>query len=79
LSYNDPHVPTLPPMRHHDLCMDSVELTPEFLAAQNCVVLVTDHSAYNYARIIAHTRLFVDTRNATAACKLPAGCRVVKA
>ena len=79
LSYNDPHVPTLPRMRHHDLNLDSVELTPDFLAEQDCVVLVTDHSAYNYARIVAHTRLFVDTRNATAGCKVPAGCRVVKA
>jgi UDP-N-acetyl-D-glucosamine dehydrogenase len=79
LSYNAPHVPSLPRMRHHDLCMRSVDLTPEFLAEQDCVVLVTDHTAYNYGRIVAHTRLFVDTRNATAGCKVPGSCRIVKA
>jgi UDP-N-acetyl-D-glucosamine dehydrogenase len=79
LSYNDPHVPRLPRMRHHEFSMESVEMTPDFLARQDCVVLVTDHSAYNYERIVAHTRLFVDTRNATAGCKVLAGCRIVKA
>jgi UDP-N-acetyl-D-glucosamine dehydrogenase len=80
LSYNDPHVPALPSMRHHDrLKMESVELTPELLAGQDCVILVTDHSAYNYSRIVEHTRLFVDTRNATAGCTIAKSCRIVKA
>ncbi len=79
LSYNDPHVPALPRMRHHDLHLESVELTPEFLGEQDCVVLVTDHSAYHYDRIVASSRLFVDTRNATAGCRETEGCRVVKA
>jgi UDP-N-acetyl-D-glucosamine dehydrogenase len=78
VSYNDPHVPTLPAMRHHRVRLDSQPLTPEFLAAQDCVVLVTDHSAYDYAMILRHARLLVDTRNATADCP-PSGCRVVKA
>jgi UDP-N-acetyl-D-glucosamine dehydrogenase len=79
LSYHDPHVPTLPRMRHHpDLCMDSQELTPSFLAEQDCVLIVTDHTAVDYRRLLRHARLVVDTRNATA--NLPAGtCRVVKA
>jgi UDP-N-acetyl-D-glucosamine dehydrogenase len=42
------------------------------------VLLVTDHSAYDYPAILRHARLLVDTRNATA--DFPAGrCRVVKA
>jgi UDP-N-acetyl-D-glucosamine dehydrogenase len=78
VSYNDPHVPTLPAMRHHRVRLDSQPLTAEFLAAQDCVVLVTDHSAYDLALVLRHARLVVDTRNATADC--PAGrCRVVKA
>jgi UDP-N-acetyl-D-glucosamine dehydrogenase len=77
-TYNDPHVPTLPAMRHHRVRLDSQPLTPEFLAAQDCVVLVTDHSAYDYPLILRHARLLVDTRNATADCS-PGQCRVVKA
>lgn len=67
LTYNDPHVARLPEMRHHDLpTMDSQELTPEFLASQDCVLIATDHSAYDYELIVKHSKLVVDTRNATA-------------
>ncbi|NQV25108.1 MAG: nucleotide sugar dehydrogenase [Rhodopirellula sp.] len=66
LTYNDPHVPHLPKMRHHDLPeMSSVELTPEFLAAQDCVLIATDHSAYDYEFIVKHSPMILDTRNAT--------------
>jgi UDP-N-acetyl-D-glucosamine dehydrogenase len=66
LSYNDPHVPQLPKMRHHNLpAMASVELTPEFLAAQDCVLIATDHSSYDYEAIVRHAPLVIDTRNAT--------------
>lgn len=67
LTYNDPHVARLPEMRHHKLpAMESQELTPEFLAAQDCVLIATDHSAYDYDSIVKHSKLVVDTRNATA-------------
>ena len=66
LTYNDPHVPHMPKVRHHDLPeMSSTELTPAFLAAQDCVLIATDHSAYDYTQIVKHSRLVVDTRNAT--------------
>lgn len=67
LTYNDPHVPTLPRMRHHPSlpAMSSSELTPEFLAAQDCVLISTDHSAYDYAHIVRHAKFVLDTRNAT--------------
>ncbi len=66
LSYNDPHIPTLPKMRHHDLpAMQSVELTAETLAAQDCVLIATDHSAYDYEFIVKHSPMILDTRNAT--------------
>lgn len=66
LSYNDPHVPKLPRMRHHDLPeLKSQELTPEFLAAQDCVLIATNHSAYNYKEIVNHAQMVLDTRNAT--------------
>jgi UDP-N-acetyl-D-glucosamine dehydrogenase len=45
--------------------MKGVELTPAALAAADCVVIVTDHKAFDYAQIVASARLVVDTRNAT--------------
>jgi len=66
LSYNDPHIPSLPAMRHYKLpALWSVDLTPEILRSQDCVLIVTDHSAYDYQFIVDHSRLVIDTRNAT--------------
>jgi UDP-N-acetyl-D-glucosamine dehydrogenase len=67
LSYNDPHVLALPKMRHYpDLpAMNSQELTPGYLAAQDCVLIATDHSAYDYDFVVQHSKLVLDTRNAT--------------
>jgi UDP-N-acetyl-D-glucosamine dehydrogenase len=45
--------------------MDSQELTPEYLAAQDCVLIATDHSAYDYDFIVRHAQFVLDTRNAT--------------
>lgn len=66
VSYNDPHIPQLPKMRHYQVPdLVSQELTAEFLASQDCVLIATDHSAYDYAFIVRHAPLVVDTRNAT--------------
>jgi len=66
LTYNDPHVPRLPKMRHHDVPdLVSEPLTAEFLASQDCVLIATDHSAYDYEFVVRHSALVIDTRNAT--------------
>lgn len=66
LSYNDPFIPTLPSMRHFDVPdLTSEELTPDFLASQDCVIIATDHSSYAWDFIVEHSRLIIDTRNAT--------------
>jgi UDP-N-acetyl-D-glucosamine dehydrogenase len=67
LTYNDPHVPSLPRMRHHPTLpmMHSSDLSPAFLAEQDCVLIATDHSSYDYAKIVQHSRMVLDTRNAT--------------
>jgi UDP-N-acetyl-D-glucosamine dehydrogenase len=62
VDYADPHVPTFNKMRKYDFRMDSVPLTPENLAAYDCVLLATDHDAFDYALIKEHARLIVDTR-----------------
>jgi UDP-N-acetyl-D-glucosamine dehydrogenase len=66
VTYNDPHIPVLPSARHYPhLKMASQELTADYLRSQDCVLIVTDHSAYDWASIVEHSLLVVDTRNAT--------------
>ncbi|MCA9219052.1 MAG: nucleotide sugar dehydrogenase, partial [Planctomycetales bacterium] len=66
VSYNDPHIPVLPSMRHHHVPhLESQPLSAEWLAEQDCVLIATDHSAYDWDFIVRHSRLVIDTRNAT--------------
>jgi UDP-N-acetyl-D-glucosamine dehydrogenase len=66
VTYNDPHIPQLPRMRHYpNLHMASQPLTADYLKAQDCVLIATDHSAYDWAWIVEQSPLVVDTRNAT--------------
>jgi UDP-N-acetyl-D-glucosamine dehydrogenase len=70
LEYNDPYFPALHRMRHYDFSnMRSVELTPERLGSYDCVLIATDHSSYDYDAIVRHSKLVVDTRNATRKLK----------
>jgi UDP-N-acetyl-D-glucosamine dehydrogenase len=65
VSYNDPHVVKLPPVRDHPgLKMRSAGLTEELVEGQDLVLIVTNHSAYDYDWLGEHSRLIVDTRNA---------------
>jgi UDP-N-acetyl-D-glucosamine dehydrogenase len=66
VEYNDPYFPHLPRMRHYDFGLASVELTAESLSRFDAVLIATDHSSYDYASIVEHSKLVVDTRNATA-------------
>lgn len=66
VTYSDPHIPSLPQMRHHDVPeLDSTPLTSEFLSVQDCVIIATDHTAFDYDFIVKHARFVLDTRNAT--------------
>ncbi|MFT3775075.1 MAG: nucleotide sugar dehydrogenase [Minicystis sp.] len=64
VSYHDPHVPRAPRMRSwpHLPPMASEPLTPEVIAAQDALIVVTDHTAVDYALVAQHARLIVDTR-----------------
>ena len=62
--YHDPHVPRVPRMRRHHLDMLSVPLTDAALEDCDAVVIATDHSSIDYARVVARASLVVDTRNA---------------
>ena len=56
-----------PRQREHDLRMTSKPLTEKSLKSYDCVLIATDHTAYDYPWIVQHAKLVVDTRNATAA------------
>src|SRR5262245_4444157 len=78
VSYHDPFVPGLPPSRRQGIHLTSQPLTREFLEAQDCVVIVTDHSTIDFGFVVKNSRLIVDTRNATAGLDDPR-CQIFKA
>src|SRR5258705_260406 len=63
VSYNDPYFPFVSKGRKYDLQMKNAPL--ENLGQYDCVVIVTDHSDYDYKLITEQAQLVVDTRNAT--------------
>ncbi len=65
VDYNDPHVPKTHYMRHWgDIGKTSVELSAETLAGYDCVLIATNHAAYDWEMVAKHARLIVDTRDA---------------
>lgn len=65
--YNDPYFARVGRGRHYDLDMENTPL--DNLGQYDAVLIVTDHSDYDYARIVAESKLVVDTRNATKGIK----------
>jgi UDP-N-acetyl-D-glucosamine dehydrogenase len=63
VEYNDPYFRHVGRGRHYDLNMNSTPL--DSIASFDAVVIVTDHSAYDYAAIVDQAKLVIDTRNAT--------------
>jgi UDP-N-acetyl-D-glucosamine dehydrogenase len=59
----DPHLTSF--YDHHNHEFQTVPLTDELLGSANCVVIITDHSAFDYEQIVARSAVVVDTRNAT--------------
>jgi UDP-N-acetyl-D-glucosamine dehydrogenase len=69
VAYNDPYFPTVGRGRHYDLNMQCTPL--DNLAQYDAVVIVTDHSSYDYPAIVQQAQLVVDTRNATKGIDSP--------
>jgi UDP-N-acetyl-D-glucosamine dehydrogenase len=63
VSYNDPYFPFVGKGRKYDLQLKCADLND--LGQYDCVLIVTDHSDYDYRRIVEQSQLVVDTRNAT--------------
>ena len=61
--YNDPFHPKVGRGRHYNLNMTSTPL--DNLAQYDCVLIITDHSQYDYPEIVKQSKLVVDSRNAT--------------
>ena len=62
LHYNDPWVPAI---QVNGKKLKSRKLTPALLESMDLVVITTDHSDYDYDMIVAHSKVVIDTRNAT--------------
>lgn len=69
VAYNDPFFATVGRGRKYDLQMQSTPL--DDLGSYDCVLIVTDHTIYNYGEIVAQSRLVVDSRNATRSIDSP--------
>ncbi len=69
VSYHDPYFPFIGKGRKYDLQMKCAELKD--LGQYDCIVIVTDHSDYDYRRIVSEAQLIVDTRNATKGIDSP--------
>ena len=74
VTYHDPHVPHL---HHENLPMESIELNDGALSGSDCVVVITDHSTYDWPHIADCARIVVDSRNALRKVKNPRATVVV--
>lgn len=68
VSYTDPHVPHV---QHDGRAYTSVPFEQALASGVDCAVIVTDHTCFDYARVVEGFPLIVDTRNALKAVKSP--------
>ena len=61
VGYHDPHVPQI--QLESDVCLKSKDYNRQLLQAADCVVIVTDHSAFDWDEISRNSRVIVDTRH----------------
>lgn len=62
VAYSDPHVPIFPKMRKYRFDQSSVPITAGSLQLYDCVVVVTNHDAFDYPLIQKYSQLIIDTR-----------------
>jgi UDP-N-acetyl-D-glucosamine dehydrogenase len=63
--FHDPFFKSMPEKRDFHLALKRVDLSDDVVASQDCVVIVTDHSSYDYAWLVRTAKAVVDTRGAT--------------
>jgi UDP-N-acetyl-D-glucosamine dehydrogenase len=69
VDYNDPYIPTVGKGRHYNLQMKSTAL--DQIETYDVVLIVTNHSVYDYPEIVEKSQLVIDTRNATKGISSP--------
>ena len=62
IQYSDPNVPCFPQMREHHFNLQSVDITAEAIAEFDAIILLTDHSDFDYQLINQHAPILIDTR-----------------
>jgi len=62
IDYSDPYIPIFPRMEEVYFDLKSIELTPENIIRYDLLLLVTNHSKFDYTLIKKHAKLIVDTR-----------------
>jgi UDP-N-acetyl-D-glucosamine dehydrogenase len=69
VAYHDPHVASIrvdhDPHNHRAPTMDTSAYSDDLLQSADCVVVITDHSSYDWSHILQHSRLVIDTRGVT--------------
>ena len=74
IAYSDPHVPVFPRKRDYHFDLTSVPLTADNISDYDCIVIATDHDAFDYDALAYNAKLVVDTRG-----RMKAGRNVVLA
>ena len=64
VKYNDPYIPRIGKLRHYNFSLVSQKLTAKLLQSVDAVLILTNHTVYDYAFIVKNARLVIDTRNA---------------
>lgn len=62
IDYSDSNVPVFPKLREHQFDLRSVALTPEVVRGYDAVILLTDHTDFDYDMIRDNARILIDTR-----------------
>ena len=62
IAYSDPFFPVFPRMREHHFNLKSVRLTPGTVRGYDCILIATNHTAFDYKMLKKHAPLIVDTR-----------------
>ena len=62
IAYSDPHVPVFPRKRDYFFELKSVELSQDNIQQYDCIIIATDHDAFDYELLLEHSQLIVDTR-----------------
>ena len=62
VAYSDPYFPVFPSMRKYQFDLQSLELTPKWIQGFDCVLISTNHDAFDYDLIREHAKSIVDAR-----------------